>query len=261
MAETIWTFERGEGPVVATAIHDGHAVRPEALQLMVISESARLREEDPYTGSWTTVAPTRVVALRSRFEIDLNRPRDEAVYRTPDDAWGLEVWREPPPAEVISHSLENYDAFYREMRSLFSTLEARHGKFLVLDLHSYNHRRDGPAGPPADPALNPQVNIGTGRMPDRGRWAPLIDRFSDRLATFDFPGGALDVRENVKFEGGAFAVWTNQRFPQSACLLSIEVKKFFMNEWTGVADPVLLAAIGAALQWAVDAAVEELHRR
>ena len=42
---------------------------------------------------------------------------------------------------------------------------------VVFDLHTYNHRRNGPDGPPADPAGNPQVNIGTGTM-NRDRWAP-----------------------------------------------------------------------------------------
>ena len=97
MADTIWWIEKGSGPLVATAIHDGHEVRPDVLDLMSIPEANRLREEDPFTGDWTAVAPTRVVGTRSRFEVDLNRPRDGAVYRTPADAWGLEVWKDGIP--------------------------------------------------------------------------------------------------------------------------------------------------------------------
>ena len=37
--------------------------------------------------------PITVSVTRSRFEADLNRPRDRAVYLTPADAWGHQVWR------------------------------------------------------------------------------------------------------------------------------------------------------------------------
>jgi hypothetical protein len=83
---------------------------------------------------------------------------------------------------------------------------------------------------------NPQINVGTGTMRDRDRWERVIDRFMDDLTGYDFPGGALDVRENVRFRGGACAAWTHRTFPEAACVLSIEVKKFFMDELTGRAD-------------------------
>ena len=260
MSDKIWSIELGSGPLVATAIHDGHEVREEVLRHMALDEAGRLREEDPFTGLWSQVAPTRVVGLRSRFEVDLNRPRDKAVYRTPEDAWGLEVWKDGLPEDVARRSLQEYDAFYAEAEGLFGKLAARHGRFLVLDLHTYCHRRAGPDAPPADPSENPQVNIGTGTMADRSRWAPLIERFMDDLGTFDFPGGRLDVRENVKFRGGAFAAWTHRTFPDSACVLSIEFKKFFMDEWTGEPDEVLVSAIASALRSTLPGALEELAR-
>ena len=53
---------------------------------------------------------------RSRFEVDLNRPRDEAVYRTPDMAWGLQVWKAPPPEDVVERSLAVHDRFYDDLQ-------------------------------------------------------------------------------------------------------------------------------------------------
>jgi hypothetical protein len=226
---------------------------------MVIDQRSRLREEDPHTANWTVIAPTRVVGLRSRFEVDLNRPRQQAVYRTPEDAWGLQVWDGSLPDEVVEGSLAEYDAFYSALRALFSKLADEHGRFFVYDLHSYNHLRDGRDGPPADPDVNPQVNVGTGTMTDRDRWAPVIDRFIDELSAFDFPGGALDVRENVKFRGGNCARWAHTTFPDSACVLSIEVKKFFMNEWTGEVNSELLDAVGQALASTVPGVLKELR--
>ena len=58
-----WILERGQGPLVATAIHDGHEIREDAQTQMAVSEADRLREEDPFTGEWTDLAPTRLVGL------------------------------------------------------------------------------------------------------------------------------------------------------------------------------------------------------
>ena len=230
----------GDGPLVAAAIHDGHFVRPEVGALLAIAEEERLREEDPYTGLLTTVAGNRLIGRRSRFEVDLNRPRDKAVYLKPEDAWGLNVWKSPPPAALVQRSLAGYDAFYSDARTLLESLTARYGGFLVLDLHSYNHRRSGPGSPPADPAANPDINIGTGSV-DRGRWGGVIDEFMEALRSSPpIAGATLDVRENVKFRGGAFSTWINQTFPAAGVAIAVEFKKIFMDEWTGLCDfPVL----------------------
>jgi len=96
MPDTHWHIAEGEEPLVATAIHDGHEIREELREVMLIDEADRLREEDPVTGQWASFAATHIIARRSRFEFDLNRPRDRAVYVEPADAWGLNVWKEKP---------------------------------------------------------------------------------------------------------------------------------------------------------------------
>ena len=83
MESSFWQFESGDSPILAVASHDGHALREELQGNCALSEEERLREEDPFTGRWTSVAPTRMIALHSRFEVDLNRPRDKAVYLRP----------------------------------------------------------------------------------------------------------------------------------------------------------------------------------
>jgi N-formylglutamate amidohydrolase len=253
-------MDQGSGPLVATAIHDGHEVRQEVRHQMAISESDRLREEDPFTADWTKITQNRVVATRSRFEVDLNRPRSGAVYRTPADAWGLEVWTDSISEAVVERSLEEYDDFYDGLGRLYAELEDRYGCFVVFDLHSYNHRRAGAGQAIADPELNPQINVGTGTMVDRNRWASVIERFISDLADFDFPGGRLDVRENVRFRGGHHGRWAHTTFPNAACVLSIEVKKFFMDEWTGELDTILHNAVGEALAATTAGVLEELER-
>lgn len=257
MERPLFTLAKGNSPLVATAIHDGHAVRKDVEDLLAIGEAERLREEDPYTGRMTDFADTRVIVQRSRFEVDLNRARDKAVYLSPEDAWGLQVWRELPPLPMLEKSLREYDTFHMEMRSLLQELVDGFGRFVVYDVHTYNHRRSGANEPPEDPEKNPEVNIGTGWM-ERGRWASLVDRFITDLRSFDFFGRSLDVRENVKFRGGNFSRWIHESFPKSGCCLAIEIKKFFTDEWTGKADPEQIAAISRALHATTKGVLEEL---
>jgi N-formylglutamate amidohydrolase len=249
--------EAGDLPLVAAAVHDGHQVRPDVARALALSETDRLREEDPFTGEWTALAGTRIVGLRSRFEVDLNRPREKAVYRRPEDAWGLAVWRSEPPEDLLARSYAQYDAFYDAVRALFERMTGRCGRFVVYDLHSYNHRRGGPGAEPDDPARNPEVNLGTGTL-DRSRWAPVVDRLLGDLRGFDYLGRTLDVRENVRFQGGYFAAWTHATFPASACVLSIELKKFFMDEWTGRPDREQVEAVRRALASTVPGVLADL---
>lgn len=247
MDNKIWKLDKGEGPLVACAIHNGHEIRSELEDNLFIDEKERLREEDPYTGEWTYMANTRVIGLHSRFEVDLNRPRDKAVYINPEDAWNLKIWNSKPSDEEVAYSRMEYDVFYDEMKLLFSEMEEKYGHFIVFDLHSYNHQRNGPGTEAADPELNPEVNIGTGTM-DRKFWSPIVDCFISTLRDFNYFGRNLDVRENIRFRGGNFPRWIHQNFPKCGCALAIEFKKFFMDEWTGVPDPDQLHMIGMALK-------------
>lgn len=252
-------FRRGSDPVIAAAIHNGHDTRKRVDERLAIDEQARRREEDPFTAEWTQVAKTQIIGLRSRFEIDLNRPRDKAVYLDSADAWGLKVWQQPPDAAMIRASLREYDQFYASVRQLLETMVAEHGRVVVYDLHSYNHRRGGERSPVADALTNPEVNIGTGAM-DRTYWGPVVERFMRELRAYDFQGRSLDVRENVKFQGGYFGKWIHETFPQRVCAIAIEFKKFFMDEWTGDADPRDIEAIYKALRWTLPGVVKELRQ-
>jgi hypothetical protein len=256
----IWQTEFGTGPLLACAIHDGHEVRPEVADCLRLGDAERFYEEDPYTGAWTTIAPTRIVVRRSRFELDLNRPREKAVYIVPADAWGLDVWSCPPSKKMIEQSLAAYDDFYAQLRLLLERLVARHRRVVVFDLHSYNHIREGHGGAASDPVGNPEINLGTGSLP-REQWTPIVERWLREMREFDYFGRQLDVRENVKFFGGNLPGWIHQNFPTTVCALAIEVKKFFMNEWTGTLDAAQHEAIGEALARAAGAVREELEKR
>ncbi len=229
------------GQLVATSIHAGHELRPEIADLMILAEDERRREEDPFTDVIGSLAPARVVVHRSRFETDLNRVRDIAVYTQPDDCWGLDVWSTTElPADVKAHSLEVYDSFYSDLGDRLDELAAR-GPFVIYDVHSYNHRRPG-ADQPAEPVEeNPEVNLGTGSV-DRERFGPVVDAFRTSMSEQGF-----DIRENVKFKGQALAWWVHERYAGTGLVLALEFKKTFMDEWTGIPDTVRLDELAHAL--------------
>lgn len=252
-----FSITAGPGPLVAAAIHDGHAVHPDTLPHLALGVPERLREEDPFTAELADVAATRIVGRRSRFEIDLNRPPGQALYRTPEDAWGLTVWNDGVPDATAERSMGIYRDFYDAVERLLADKIRAHGSVVVYDLHSYNHRRAGPDGPPADPEQNPEVNVGTGSL-DRDRWGPLVERFMADLRDGARRAGlgALDVRENVKFQGGHFPRWIHGRFGSDACVLAVEFKKTFMDEWTGEPDRAHLRRLREALAYTVPGVLE-----
>ena len=230
---------------MSTAVHAGHELRPAIAARMAIDDDTRLREEDPFTDHLLGEVGTRVSVRRSRFEVDLNRSRDAAVYLEPADAWGLEVWNDHLPNTELQASLVVYDDFYAAFAERLDRLSAR-GPFVVLDVHSYNHRRQGPDEPAAPESDNPEVNVGTGAL-DQQRWGPVVERFIDDLGAERVAGHRLDVRENVKFRGGHLSRWVAGRYPDTGCVLAIEFKKVFMDEWTGEPDLAHITELAGAL--------------
>lgn len=260
LGQVLWHLHEGDGPTIGVAVHAGHEVRGELLSSLAIDEATRLREEDPYTDYWTFACHSQLITRRSRFEIDLNRPIDEAICVQPEDCWNLRVWKEPISERQIDRSLNEYRAFYSMFERVLENLEQRYGGFVVFDIHSYNHRRAGPDSPPADPALNPEINIGTGSV-NRDRWGTLVDGFISDLRDFDFLGRHLDVRENINFQGREMARFVHERFPDSGCALALEVKKFFIDEWSGAVELDLIKGVRSALEATISGVEAELRTR
>ena len=256
--EKWWTVQQGPGPIVATAIHDGNDLRSEVAAAMKLSDPDRLREEDPFTGQAIVDVPNHVIVHRSRFEFDLNRGADGAVYETPEQAWGLEVWKERPGEELVRRSLGIHSAYYRMLGTLLDSVAAAHRQFVLLDVHSYNHRRAGPDKPPTDPEKAPDINIGTFSMP-REQWAFLIDPLIERMRKFDFNGRTLDVRENIAFQGkGEQTRFVHERYAGQGCAIALEFKKFFMDEWSGKPDRHELDAMRRFIAFSADSCTELL---
>ena len=148
-------------------------------------------------------------------------------------------------AEVIEYVFEWLDAL------------AERGPFVLLDVHSYNHRRDGADQPPATEADNPEVNVGTGSVDD-DLFGPLVERFVGDLRRASTGRGPVDARENVAFEGRNLAWWVHDRYPRVGCVLALEFKKTFMDEWSDTPDDDHIAQLAGALVAAAQRTMDAL---
>jgi N-formylglutamate amidohydrolase len=238
---TPFVFPEPAGPVVSCALHAGHEIRDSLRPFLATSDDDRRREEDPCTELIADVDVGLIQVLRSRFEVDLNRQRSRAVYSGPEDTWGLDPYRVELPAHERDASLHLYDEFYTRLERMLGAVVASHGCAIVLDVHSYNHRRAGPEARHDDPAANPEVNLGTGTM-DASRWSAVASG-----VVSDLSGAGLDVRENVRFTGGHMAAWAHKRFGGDVCVLALEFKKTYIDEWTGEVDGAHVERLRTAL--------------
>lgn len=220
---------------------------------MALDEATRLREEDAHTSEFIAGFENRIIVHRSRFEVDINRPREEAVYETPEDAWGLELWNGSLSPDLIARSRALHDDFYAQLREVLDTIEEEHGGFVLYDVHSYNHRRQGPTGPPDDPEANPQVNLGTGSLP--ARWRPVADAFLEAMRSARVGDDTIDARENVKFRGRELAAFVHENYGERSAALAIEFRKDYVDEWTDEVRPEVQKDLIVALEGTVDPVV------
>jgi hypothetical protein len=93
---------------------------------------------------------------------------------------------------------------------------------------------------------------------DRQRWEPVVEAFTQAGRGCRLQREPIDIRRNVKFKGGYLSQWIHDNYPDAVCSLAIEVKKVFMDEWTGSLFRPIHDEIGRALRVAADAAREAL---
>ncbi|GHE33696.1 N-formylglutamate amidohydrolase [Sphingobacterium griseoflavum] len=223
----------------AFAIHDGHHISPMLESYYQLNEDERLREEDPHTGCMAELPCNQFIVRTSRFQLDINRTLEKAIYRHPEMAWGLQVYRELPPEHLLQQLQQDYLSIYKKIDMWIAESIAAHGYFIVFDIHSYNAKRKSP-DEIVDEVVNPQINLGT--LYNDEKWRPVIDRFMATVSAQQVLDTNIDIRENVKFKGGQLAQYLLQKYGDKGCVLSVEFRKDFMDEWTGVPlTPVIQA--------------------
>jgi N-formylglutamate amidohydrolase len=181
MIQSFVTLRDESVNILATAIHNGHAMHPDLLADCGISEAERRQEEDPYTEAFTLPYPNRLIVYTSRFTVDLNRSPDKAVYLQPGDCWGLPVRKIQPTKELLAELKTGYDQWYFLLDSTIKRLLEKHTQLLVLDMHSYNHRRGGSEAEPDPQIQNPDIILGRSNMPVH--FYPWVDKLRETIQT------------------------------------------------------------------------------
>lgn len=226
-----YNISKSDSPFWVFAIHDGHHIHDTLLPSLQLDEAGRLREEDPYTGSMAELPINQFIANTSRFQLDINRKLQDAIYLRPEQAWGLQVWKEQPTAPLLAQLQQDYQDLYRQIDTWIQATIDKHGYFIVFDLHSYNAKRQGP-DEVVDTEANPQINLGTHyNLP---KWRPVIEQFMRSMGSQQILDQDIDIRENIKFKGGQLAQHLIGKYGQQGCVLSVEFRKDFMDEWTGI---------------------------
>lgn len=250
MIRSFVEFSDEQIPILALAIHNGHEMHPVLLQQCGIDEATRLREEDPYTEEFTKPFPNRIVVYTSRFTVDLNRNPEKAIYLKPDDCWGLPVRTIMPSDVLISELKQDYSQWYSLLTYSIQKLLAKHPLIIVLDLHSYNHRRLGPDAEPDSQKNNPDIILGRNNMSEK--YYSWVEKLCAEINNVDILGHRIDCRIDIKFTGGSLSRWLHVTFPDRVICLAIEFKKIFMDEWTGNQNKEFQTALSNLLFKAIE---------
>ena len=218
------------------AVHDGHQFRWELWDNCLHTTYERWFEEDPATKQMVQTHPIVISGLDSRFEYDLNRPPETAIY---SDAWGKQLWRKPLSESMKIKSLQKHDNFYKVTHALIKKLEELFGVCIVYDMHSYNWTR-------WDREV-PTWNLGTSNI-DNERFGDTIEKWRQILSVMKFPHGiASNCKINNTFYGnGYFLKYITKNFKNSL-VLATEVKKIYCDEIKYVLFPEVIEAIEQSL--------------
>ncbi|GGI57444.1 N-formylglutamate amidohydrolase [Winogradskyella haliclonae] len=219
-------------PYACGAVHDGHQFRKELWDNCLHTEYDRWYEEDPETKNMIVSHPIVIAGCDSRFEYDLNRAPNEAVFET---AWGKQLWKTPLPKAQKEKSQEKHASFYKVVEALISKLEDKFGVCVVYDMHSYNWQR-------WDREV-PTWNLGTSNV-DNERFGDSIESWRTILESIDLPNGIIQTAKiNDTFQGnGYFLKFITNNF-KNTLVLATEIAKVYCDEYNQVIYPEVVAAV------------------
>ncbi|CAM1340356.1 N-formylglutamate amidohydrolase [Tenacibaculum amylolyticum] len=224
-------------PYICAAVHDGHQFRKELWENCTHTAYERWYEEDPATKQMVQSYPIIIAGLDSRFEYDLNREPETAVYT---DAWGKPLWKTPLSEEMKKKSLQKHENFYKVVRALVAKIEGKFTMCIVYDMHSYNWKR-------WDREV-PTWNIGTKNV-DQKRFQEDIELWRTILEKMSLPNGIQSTSKiNDTFQGnGYFLKFITENF-ENTLVLATEIAKVYCDELTGVVFPEVVSAVEVYLK-------------
>ena len=219
-------------PYVCGAVHDGHQFRKELWGNCLHTEYERWYEEDPETKNMVISHPILIAGCDSRFEYDLNRDPENAVFET---AWGKQLWKNPLPEIQKEKSLNKHENFYKVVHALISKIEKKFGVCVVYDMHSYNCKR-------WDSEV-PTWNLGTSNI-DNDRFGDQIESWRQMLASIELPNGIKQTAKiNDTFQGnGYFLKYITKNF-KNTLVLATEIAKIYCDEYKQIIYPEVVAAV------------------
>ncbi|MEM6719665.1 MAG: N-formylglutamate amidohydrolase [Bacteroidota bacterium] len=224
-------------PYACGAVHDGHQFRRELWENCMHTEYDRWFEEDPATKEMVQTHPIVIAGMDSRFEYDLNRAPESAIY---EDAWGKQLWHNTLPEGMKEKSLAKHANFYKVVHALIAKLEEKFGICVVYDMHSYNWKRWT--------REVPTFNLGTANV-DNKRFGVIIEDWRQLLSEIALPNGIASTSKiNDTFQGnGYFLKFITQHF-SNTLVLATEVKKIYCDEIDQIMFPEVVFAIEKALK-------------
>ncbi|TYA78666.1 N-formylglutamate amidohydrolase [Seonamhaeicola marinus] len=219
-------------PYACAAIHNGHQFRKELWDNCLHTAYERWYEEDPETKTMVQSHPIVIAGCDSRFEYDLNRAPEDAVFET---AWGKDLWKSPLPEAMKTKSLQKHQNFYKVVHALIETIEEKFGFCTVYDMHSYNWKR-------WDREV-PTWNLGTTQI-DNDRFGKVVELWRQSLSEIQLPNDLNSIAKiNDTFYGkGYFLKFITQNF-KNTLVLATEISKVYCNEHERVIFPEVVAAV------------------
>ncbi|MDC6364753.1 MULTISPECIES: N-formylglutamate amidohydrolase [Flavobacteriaceae] len=236
-------------PFICGAVHDGHQFRKDLWDNCLHSEYERWYEEDPCTKQMVKSFPIVIAGCDSRFEYDLNRDPETAIF---DTAWGKQLWKNPLPQHQKEQSLSKHSNFYRVVEALIAKLEGDFKDVIVFDMHSYNWKR-------WDREV-PVWNLGTSNI-DMYRYGKLVESWRSKLNAMQLPNGIHTAAKiNDTFYGkGYFLKFITQNF-KNTLVLATEISKIYCDELTGIIYPEVVQSVEEQLKVLIPEMVEEFEK-
>ena len=224
-------------PYVCAAIHDGHKFRKELWDNCLHSEYDRWYEEDPETKNMVISHPILLTGCDSRFEYDLNRSPEEAVFET---AWGKQLCKKPLTKDQKEKSLAKHNAFYKIVSALLQKIEDKFSIVIVYDMHSYNWKRWN--------REVPSWNLGTSNI-DNERFGEDIEAWRKSLNEIKFPYQIKQTASinNTFYGNGYFLKFITKNF-QNTLVLATEIAKVYCDENQYIIFPEVVDAVESQLR-------------
>lgn len=237
-------------PIVCTAIHNGHRLRPDIEKSFLLSKEERFYEEDPYTDELISSFPIQLIGNDSRFEYDLNRAKALSTYFK--TAWEKQVWEKPLSTKQRAKSHRKHQSFYNVLEAIISVIEKLFNNAIVFDIHSYNHKRIEQD--------TPTFNIGSEQI-DTERWGNIVKHFEKQLNRIVLPNLHVRGVTDEVFQGRGYLITHVNGHFDNTLVLPTEVKKIFMDEYSGDVYPLVLEELKAGFKSAISETAAFFVRR